>query len=241
MKLNYEVIESAESYINPIKDRELDLTGLKISRIENIAVTKDLNDVINFSDNEIGKLENFPYMKRLKGIIAINNRISRIDLNLPKTLPNLESLILTNNQIQELGDLDVLGDMKNLKYLSLMDNPVVTKKYYRLFVINRCPSLRMLDFKKVRAIEKDEAKKLFNSEQGKELRKTLVKTFEPGEMPKKEARPYQGPSPEEAEKIKEMIKNATSLEEITLLEKKLKNGIATNTLNAKNDDDTMED
>jgi len=60
-------------------------------------------------------------------------------------------------------------------------------------------------------------------------------------MPKKEARPYQGPSPEEAEKIKEMIKNATSLEEITLLEKKLKNGIATNTLNAKNDDDTMED
>jgi len=60
-------------------------------------------------------------------------------------------------------------------------------------------------------------------------------------MPKKEARPYQGPSPEEAEKIKEMIKNATSLEEITILEKKLKNGIATNTLNAKNDDDTMED
>jgi len=28
MKLNYDVIESAESYINPIKDRELDLTGI---------------------------------------------------------------------------------------------------------------------------------------------------------------------------------------------------------------------
>jgi len=28
MKLNYDVIESAESYINPIKDRELDLTGM---------------------------------------------------------------------------------------------------------------------------------------------------------------------------------------------------------------------
>lgn len=90
-------------------------------------------------------------MKRLKGIIAINNRISRIDLDLPKSLPNLESLILTNNQIQELGDLDVLSDMKNLKYLSLIDNPVVTKKYYRLFVINRCPNLRMLDFRKVKA------------------------------------------------------------------------------------------
>ncbi|ORX59879.1 U2 snRNP-specific A [Piromyces finnis] len=240
MKLNYDVIESAESYINPINDRELDLTGLKISRIENIAVTKDLNDVINFSDNEISKLENFPIMKRLKGIIAINNRISRIDLELPKSLPNLESLILTNNQIQELGDLDVLGEMKKLKYLSLMDNPVVTKKYYRLFVINRCPSLRLLDFKKVKAIEREEAKKLFNSEQGKELQKTLVKTFEPGEMPKKEARPYQGPSPEEAEKIKEMIRNATTLEEITLLEKRLKSGIATVDPNNNNNDD-MED
>ncbi|OUM56474.1 hypothetical protein PIROE2DRAFT_49426, partial [Piromyces sp. E2] len=201
---------------------------------------KDLNDVINFSDNEISKLENFPNMKRLKGIIAINNRISRIDLELPKSLPNLESLILTNNQIQELGDLDVLGEMKNLKYLSLMDNPVVTKKYYRLFVINRCPSLRMLDFKKVKAIEREEAKQLFNSEQGKELQKSLVKTFEPGEMPKKEARPYQGPSPEEAEKIKEMIKNATTLEEITLLEKKLKNGITADTPNNDNEDE-MED
>jgi len=240
MKLNYDVIESAESYINPIKDRELDLTGLKISRIENIAVTKDLNDVINFSDNEISKLENFPNMKRLKGIIAINNRISRIDLDLPKSLPNLESLILTNNQIQELGDLDVLGEMKNLKYLSLMDNPVVTKKYYRLFVINRCPSLRMLDFKKVKLVEREEAKKLFNSEQGKELQKTLVKTFEPGEMPKKEARPYQGPSPEEAEKIKEMIKNATTLEEITLLENKLKSGITTD-VSVNDDNDAMED
>jgi len=101
-------------------------------------------------------------MKRLKGIIAINNRISRIDLELPKSLPNLESLILTNNQIQELGDLDVLGEMKNLKYLSLMDNPVVTKKYYRLFVINRCPSLRMLDFKKVKAIVSNNIVFFFN-------------------------------------------------------------------------------
>jgi len=85
---------------------------------------------------------------------------------------------------------------------------------------------------------------LFNSEQGKELRKSLVKTFEPGEMPKKEARPYQGPSPEEAEKIKEMIKNATTLEEITLLERKLKSGITSDTLNNNNnkdDEDTMED
>lgn len=70
------------------------------------------------------------------------------------------------------------------------------------------------------------------------MQKTLVKTFEPGEMPKKEARPYQGPSPEEAEKIKEMIKNATTLEEITLLENKLKSGITTD---VSTNDDTMED
>ena len=42
---------------------------------------------------------------------------SRIGEDLEESLPNLESLILTNNSIQELGDLDTLSTLKNLKYL----------------------------------------------------------------------------------------------------------------------------
>ena len=42
---------------------------------------------------------------------------SRIGEDLEECLPNLESLILTNNSLQELGDLDTLATLKNLKYL----------------------------------------------------------------------------------------------------------------------------
>ena len=33
---------------------------------------------------------------------------------------------------------------------SLMRNPVTTKKFYRLYVINKLPQVRLLDFQKVR-------------------------------------------------------------------------------------------
>lgn len=42
---------------------------------------------------------------------------SRIGENLQESLPSLESLILTNNMMQELGDLDPLIPLKKLQYL----------------------------------------------------------------------------------------------------------------------------
>jgi len=88
-------------------------------------------------------------MKRLKNLICANNRIQKIEPELSKYIPHLQTLVLTNNQISELGDLDALESMKELHTLSLMDNPVLGKKHYRLYVIARCPALRYLDFKKV--------------------------------------------------------------------------------------------
>ena len=39
-------------------------------------------------------------MKRLKHLLCANNRIQRLESDLPIQLPNLETLILNNNQIQ---------------------------------------------------------------------------------------------------------------------------------------------
>ena len=39
---------------------------------------QDAYDTIDFSDNEITKLENFPLFTRLKSLIAHNNRLCRI-------------------------------------------------------------------------------------------------------------------------------------------------------------------
>jgi U2 small nuclear ribonucleoprotein A' len=110
---------------------------------------KDTNDTIDFTDNDIRKLENFPPMKRLKTLLLANNRISRIDAEIAKSIPNLQNLILSHNQISELGDLESLKAFPELVRVSLLDNPVTLKKHYRLFVIHLCPKVRVLDFQRV--------------------------------------------------------------------------------------------
>ena len=54
------------------------------------------------------------------------------------------------NSISELGDLEPLKELKNLKYLSLIGNPVREKKWYREWLAWRIPSLRVLDFQRIR-------------------------------------------------------------------------------------------
>lgn len=66
------------------------------------------------------------------------------------SVPNLATLILTNNNIAELGDLEPLKDILGLKYLSLLGNPVQEKKWYREWLAWRIPGLRVLDFQRIR-------------------------------------------------------------------------------------------
>lgn len=78
------------------------------------------------------------------------NYFRRIAEGLGEVIPNLETLILTNNHIQELGDLDPLAELPKLTYLSLLSNPVANKQHYRSYVISKLPNLRVLDFRKVK-------------------------------------------------------------------------------------------
>jgi U2 small nuclear ribonucleoprotein A' len=85
--------------------------------------------------------------------------------------------------LMELGDLDPLACLKNLTTLSLLHNPVTARQHYRLYLIYKLPQLRLLDFRKIKQKERDEAKALFKSKKGKELQKEIsrkAKTFVPG-------------------------------------------------------------
>lgn len=92
VKLTAEIIQSSMQYINPVKDRELDLRGklllkgfkvrllmvflgYRIPEIENLGATGDQFDTIDFSDNDVRKLDGFPFLKRLKCLLFNNNRI----------------------------------------------------------------------------------------------------------------------------------------------------------------------
>jgi U2 small nuclear ribonucleoprotein A' len=79
-----------------------------------------------------------------------NNLLSHIDAAVGNSLPQLETLILTNNYFRELDQLEPLRNFKTLKTLSLLDNQVSKRENYRIHVISLVPSLKTLDFQKVK-------------------------------------------------------------------------------------------
>ncbi|KAJ7071496.1 leucine-rich repeat-domain-containing protein [Mycena amicta] len=176
MKLTPELLAQANSFINPIKERQLDLRGYKIPTIENLGVTR-------------------------------------------------------------LGDLEPLKELRKLKYLSLLGNPVREKKWYREWLAWRIPGLRVLDFQRIRDKERQTAKALFltadnlptalattiSSTVSTQSSKALVTTDEPkpAPMPGKAGRLM---SKEDAEKVKAAIAKASSMEEVRRLERSLREG-----------------
>ncbi|KAK1281495.1 U2 small nuclear ribonucleoprotein A' [Acorus calamus] len=232
VRLTADLIWKSPHFFNAIGERELDLRGNKISVIENVGATEDQFDTIDLSDNEIVKLENFPFLNRLGTLLINNNRITRINPNIGEFLPKLHTLVLTNNRLVNLVEIDPLGSLPKLQTLSLLDNNITKKPNYRLYVIYKLKHLRLLDFKKVKLKERAEAEKLFASKEAiEEVRKEPLKTFTPGELPhapeetKEEQTPkVVVPTPEQITMIKTAIVNSQTLSEIARLEEVLKSG-----------------
>ena len=111
---------------------------------------QDQHDAIDLTDNSVTTLANFPLMRRLRSLHLANNHIMSISPSLYLSLPNLITLVLTNNSLVQLGDLEPLKDCRALQFLSLLGNPVREKKYYRDWVIWRCKALHVLDFTRIR-------------------------------------------------------------------------------------------
>lgn len=232
MRLTADLIWKSPHFFNAIRERELDLRGNKIPVIENLGATEDQFDTIDLSDNEIVKLENFPYLNRLGTILLNNNRITRINPNIGEFLPKLHTLILTSNRLTNLVEIDPLASLPKLQFLSLLENNITKRPNYRLYVIHKLKSLRLLDFRKVKQKERLEASKLFASQEAEELiKKEAVKTSVPVEVaaPTEEPKADQaskpvGPTPEQIIAIKAAIVNSQTLEEVARLEQALKSG-----------------
>jgi len=234
MKLTPELIAQAPSALNPLKERQLDLRGHKIPAVENLGITKDQHDAIDLTDNAIIALGNIPLMRRLRTLLLANNRISTISQSLHLSVPNLTTLVLTNNNVSELGDLEPLQEVKGLQYLSLLGNPVQEKKWYREWLVWRIPGLRVLDFQRIRDKERQYAKGLFTTADGlpNSLATTLSTTVSTHttattvttDEPRPAAKAGRLMSKEEADRVRKAIASATSVEEIRKLERSLKEG-----------------
>ena len=91
-------------------------------------------DAIDFTDNDITTLTNFPLSPRLHTLLMARNRISSIHPSLPNSIPNLTTLVLTANNLAELADLDPLSGLRRLTHLVLMENPVTRKEVSPCFM-----------------------------------------------------------------------------------------------------------
>ncbi|CAD2096377.1 U2 small nuclear ribonucleoprotein A', putative [Plasmodium vinckei lentum] len=163
MRITIDMINDAYQTRNPANENTIYLRGNKISIIENLGVTKDYFECIDLSDNEIIKLNNIPYLEKLKTLILCNNKITRIDNDVFENLPNLNSLILTNNKIEKLSNLNALFKAKNLTRLSLLENSVSKVENYREYLIYNLPSLKYLDFQKIKTKDREEAEEVMKS------------------------------------------------------------------------------
>ncbi|KAF2645585.1 U2-associated snRNP A [Massarina eburnea CBS 473.64] len=230
MRLTTDLINNSLSFINCITERELDLRGHKISAIENMGAARD-NDAIDFTDNDIAQLGNFPLQPRLRTLLLAQNRITHIQANLSSSIPNLSTLVLTKNRLTELSDLDPLGGFKKLVHLTLLGNPVTSKENYRYWVIHRVPSVRFLDFVKVRDEERRKAAELFGTADaptelaskimGIKSKGFVVPTFTNGSDTPTKERIW---TDDEKKRMKAAINAAGSLAEIARLEKDFAEG-----------------
>lgn len=230
MKLTAEVLQRSEQYLNAVRERELHLRGLKIPAIENLAVMQDQFDVIDFSDNEIKKLDNFPKMTRLTTILMHNNYVARIGKMLAENVSGLKCLMLTNNRITGLSDLDNLLPLTKLEHLSLLDNPVSLRTQYRTYIIFKFPSLKTIDYRKVTQTERTDSAKFFKSKEGKAFLTTIAdeKTTAASSSSSRTAAAPTVPALvlTDAQKalVRAAIEAATTREDIDVIERHLKAG-----------------
>jgi len=245
MRLSADVISQAEQRSNPLGEREIVLRGLAIPGIEHLGATRDLFDTIDFADNRITRLENFPRMLRLSSLHLSGNSIESVDgKNMGKNLPNLVHLVLTDNRISGLHEVgNIASGCRKLEHLTLTGNPVTRRQHYRLYTINKIPTLKILDFVKIKKSEREKANRLAMSAAGAALEGDVqieardarragldvsdmhaTNTFNPGEGRSAKDSFVVNFTPDEKDQIKEMIANASSPAEIERIEEFVKKG-----------------
>ena len=189
---------------------------MKVSIIENIAALEDQFDVMDFSDNEIHKLDNFPKLHRLHTIIAHQNYISRIGL-IGEQIPGLKAVILTSNRISHFSELKNLASARALEYASFLENPISARQYYRAYMIHKFPCLKLLDFRKVTRKEREHVKEMFSSESGVKLLEAIENDAATEEPPKSLTL-----TEFQKQQVRDAIERATTKKQIDLIEKQLK-------------------
>ena len=70
---------------------------------------------------------------------------------------SMSVLYLHANKISKFGEIKPLGQLTNLRSLTLHGNPIEDKKHYRMYVTYSIPSINQLDFSPITKQDRENA------------------------------------------------------------------------------------
>uniref|UniRef100_A0A8C9EYU5 Leucine rich repeat containing 49 n=1 Tax=Pavo cristatus TaxID=9049 RepID=A0A8C9EYU5_PAVCR len=122
----------------------LDLHGNQITKIENINHLSELR-VLNLARNLLSIVENLNGLDSLTELNLRHNQVSK-DVD---TLPRLQRLFLSFNNISSFEDILCLADSSSLSDITLDGNPIAQETWYKHTVLHHMMQLRQLDMKRI--------------------------------------------------------------------------------------------
>lgn len=224
MRLTAQVINAASIVLNVENQLTLQLRNLQIPQIENLGITQDKYTVIDLTGNEIVELGNIPSnLTSLEVLLLANNNVAYVSDSLPEN--NIRTLSLINNNITQFhGNFHKFVCLENL---AMVGNPVCQLKNYRLFMIWLVPTLKVLDFQKVKQSERIQANEMFGDsmdDMNEVAMSYLGKQAQSANTDKGLLNIARKLSDEERQELMKKLQTAESLEEIERIENVLRTG-----------------
>ncbi|CCK69857.1 U2 snRNP complex subunit LEA1 KNAG_0D01050 [Huiozyma naganishii CBS 8797] len=238
MQLTPSIVTDAPSYYVNHLQRQYNLDKVVILRdlgLENDSISMPTSlkrlafptHIIDLTNNELTSIPNLSPRQDIHTLLLARNRISLVD---GRALPcKLRNLVLTSNKIDRFELLSSLRFApRTLKVLSLRGNPICHLEDYRINVIRYLPYLQSLDFTTVTKDERLAARKLKKLNPVAEESVSLSSIVTTSTNKDKETElmdlVVSKMSEEQRKNLVDQLNKATSLEEISRLEKILSGG-----------------
>ncbi|KAI6656781.1 U2 small nuclear ribonucleoprotein A'-like [Oopsacas minuta] len=124
-------------------------------------------------------------------------------------------------------DILPLKPLKNLRCLCFLKNPVIHKPHYRQYIIYYLPQVRLLDFRKIRLRERQQANQIFQARRIDVSKEIIPAVAVPVPVSTPATTPNTNviqKSVDELEKIRAAIDQAKTIEDIKRLDSMLAGG-----------------
>lgn len=139
---------------------ELHLAEKEIRKLAHFERFVNLN-VLWLNNNALKKVDNLDNQIRMFELLVFNNQITTLEGSLGN-MRFLTKLMLHNNKLKDLDvQVEYLARLPFLQELTLFGNSIAEERNYRLKVICKCPSVKVLDRHAVTEEERFEANVLF--------------------------------------------------------------------------------